>query len=209
MPSGDTGTTTEDSGADTSPADTGTTVTDSGSSTMESGVMMTMDTGSPVDSVVACRHRRMDAACVPPGIDAGSISSDVIQHHKNPNRDGVYIDPNFPMTSATGLHVETSFSLNGHIYAQPLWVSNGPNGAEAFIVATESNHVTAFSATGTTVWDESFGTPVSSGLACGGDVVPLGITGTPYIDTMASAVYFDAATTGPTDLDGSTTGPTH
>jgi hypothetical protein len=87
------------------------------------------------------------------------------------------------------------------VYAQPLYVVNGPGGKEAFIVATETNHVTAFDATtGAVLWDQgpaTYGTSVSDGLPCG-NVSPLGILGTPFIDPASpinggqGVIYFDA-----------------
>ena len=77
-------------------------------------------------------------------------------------------------------------------------------GKEAFIVATEANHLTALDATtGAVLWDkgpEVFGPQVTAiskngnppGLPCG-DIAPLGITGTPFINN--GVIYFDAMTT--------------
>ena len=115
----------------------------------------------------------------------------MVQHHKNASRDGVYVDSALTQARAATMHLDTSFAgtLTGSVYAQPLYVANGPHGAEAFIVATESNHVTAIDGSGHTIWDKIFGTPVTGGLPCG-NIKPLGITGTPYIDT-AGTIYFE------------------
>jgi hypothetical protein len=149
--------------------------------------------------------------------DAGSSAYDpsVYQHHKNGTRDGLYIDP--VLTSGTMGHAATMHVLSGfmgtvttNVYAQPLYVENGPGGSEAFIVATESNHVTAYNATtGAVLWDQgpaTYAPQVTGGLPCG-DVNPLGITGTPFIDPASpinagkGVIYFDAMTT----LDKNTT----
>src|SRR5580700_3235767 len=143
--------------------------------------------------------------------DAGSSAYDpsVYQHHKNGTRDGLYIDP--VLTSGTMGHAATMHVLSGfmgtvttNVYAQPLYVENGPGGNEAFIVATESNHVTAYNAaTGAVLWDQGpamYAPQVTGGLPCG-DVNPLGITGTPFIDPGSpinggkGVIYFDAMTT--------------
>ncbi len=128
----------------------------------------------------------------------------VYQHHKNPTRDGVYIDPAMTKTAAAGVHALAGFmgTTSAGSYAQPLYVKNGPGGNEAIIIATETNHVTALNAaTGAVLWDApttsgtaTIGTPVTGGLPCG-NINPLGITGTPYIDPVAGAIYFDAMTT--------------
>ncbi len=122
-------------------------------------------------------------------------SADVVQHHKNPSRDGVYVDSAFTAAVAAGIHADATFAgaVTGPVYAQPLWVQNGPNGNEAFLVATEQNHVTAIDATGNMIWDQTFGTPVTGGLPCG-NINPLGITGTPYVDTSSRTIYFDTMT---------------
>jgi hypothetical protein len=145
------------------------------------------------------------------GPDGGvAYDPSVYQHHKNGTRNGLYIDP--VLTSGMMGHASTTHVLSGvmgtvstNVYAQPLYVENGPTGKEAFIVATENNHVTALDAqTGAVLWDKgptTYAPPVTSyysamngtvGLPCG-DVLPLGITGTPFIDN--GVVYFDAMTT--------------
>jgi hypothetical protein len=224
-PADSSGLSDDSSPADTSVADTqadtgdGSTPDDSGlpadassdtaSGDASDGGQMTVD-AAPDAADAADAARAVDSGCVPPGIDAGSITADVVQHHKNATRDGVFIDPGFLSSAATGLHLDSTFAgvLNGPVYAQPLWVENGPAGAEAFIVATETNHVTAIGSTGTTIWDKTFGAPNTGGLPCG-NINPLGITGTPYVDAVSRAIYFDAMTTGPTDADASKTGPAH
>jgi hypothetical protein len=98
-------------------------------------------------------------------------------------------------------------TITGNIYAQPLYLANGPNGGEMFIVVTEESHVIAIDGTGKTIWEHpssatdpiSYGTPVAgvrAALGCG-NIDPLGITGTPVIDTATTppTMYFDAMTT--------------
>ena len=140
--------------------------------------------------------------------DAATVPYDpsVYQHHKNGTRDGVYIDLVFNKTAAATTHVLTSFigTVSSSVYAQPLYVQNGPGGKEAFIVATETNHVTAYDATtGATLWDKGpavYGTEAikdaDSGPPCS-PLNPLGITGTPFIDYSSGqgVIYFDAMVT--------------
>jgi hypothetical protein len=137
------------------------------------------------------------------GSSGGGTTSQasVLQHHKSAARDGVYVDAAFTAAAMATMHRDTTFSasVTGSVYAQPLYVENGPGGQEAFIVATEANHVAAIGGTGTSLWDNPFGTPVSVGLPCG-NITPLGITGTPVIDGASRTIYFDAMTQGPKHL---------
>lgn len=126
-------------------------------------------------------------------------AQDVIQHHNHANRDGLYIDPLINQTTATTIHRDLSFDapVPGQVWAQPLYVSNGPGGTPAFIVVTENNAVVALSeADGSLIWENDLGTPVPrTKLPCG-DIMPtLGITGTPVIDTDARMIFLDAMTT--------------
>jgi hypothetical protein len=146
------------------------------------------------------------------GGDGGAVSSgaSVLQHHMNPTRDGVYADASMTKAFAATLKLDTTFSptVTGNVYAQPLYVTSGPGGNEAFIVVTEQNHVMAIDGTGKTVWEHpstaadttSYGTPVTgvrTALGCG-NIDPLGITGTPVIDASSRTIYFDAMTTNGT-----------
>ena len=132
-------------------------------------------------------------------------SLSVLQHHTNPSRDGVYTDPMMTQKYAKTLQLDTTFNptITGNVYAQPLYVTPGPTGhTEVYVVATESNHVIVLdAATGAAVWDKTYGTPVTSGLACG-TISPLGITGTPIIDPTSRTIYFDA-------MDKSSGAPKH
>jgi hypothetical protein len=118
----------------------------------------------------------------------------------------VYVDAAFTKTAAATTHVLSTFmgTVSAAVYAQPLYVENGPGGVPAFIVVTETNHVTALNAsTGKVIWDQgptTYGNYVSGGLPCG-DVSPLGITGTPYIDYSSGqgVIYFAAMTTPDND----------
>lgn len=63
---------------------------------------------------------------------------DVLQHLRNGNRDGLYVDPLITRATAK-IHRDKSFDAPGPVYAQPLYVSDGPGGKLALIVATERN----------------------------------------------------------------------
>lgn len=131
-------------------------------------------------------------------IPSNLISDDVLKHHRNDTRDGLYIDALITRAAAERTHRDLTFSapLPGATYAQPLYVTNGPGGRAAFIVATERNAVLALDATdGSQIWVANLGTPVPrSQLPCG-NIDPLGVTGTPVIDPDARAVYVAAMTT--------------
>jgi hypothetical protein len=133
---------------------------------------------------------------------SGTVTS-VLQFHGGPSRDGLYTDPAFTATTGVStLHLDSTFnvSVNGNVYAQPIYVPNGgPSGGEMFIVATEANYLIAVDAAGNRIWQNVIGAAVSSGLPCG-DISPLGITGTPVVDATSSVIYFDTMTTGPKHL---------
>jgi hypothetical protein len=87
-----------------------------------------------------------------------------------------------------------SDSVDGQVYAQPLYVENLSisNGVHNVVfVCTENNSVYAFDAdtAGITYWQTNFGTPFAS--TCG-DLTPVvGITGTPVIDLSSGTLYVD------------------
>jgi len=64
-------------------------------------------------------------------------------HHKEPSRDGLYIEPAFTPAAAAGLKRDLGFngSIVGHVYAQPLYIEGGPSGKAIIIVVTESDNV--------------------------------------------------------------------
>src|SRR2546430_17117978 len=107
----------------------------------------------------------------------------VTQEHNNVSRDGVYIDAAFTPSAAANLTRDLGFdgTIVGNVYAQPMYIEGGPNGAMVSAV-TESNNVYALDAvTGTVIWQRNLGTPVPlSELFCG-NINPVGITGTPVV----------------------------
>ena len=121
----------------------------------------------------------------------------VTQHHNNPSRDGLFIDPAFTAAAAANLTRDLSFNgaIVGNVYAQPLYVEDSAGGAAMVIAVTESNNVYALNAaTGSIIWQRNVGTPITSGLPCG-NINPLGITGTPVVDLASRSLFFDAETT--------------
>src|SRR5437588_3052914 len=130
-----------------------------------------------------------------PGIDA---QVNVTREHNNLSRDGVYIDAGVTPSAAAGLTRDLSFdgTISGNVYAQPLYIEGGPNGA-MIIAVTESNNVYALNATtGLPIWSRTdIGTPAPQG-ACPGNIIPVGITGTPVVDLGSRSIFFDAAING-------------
>ena len=109
-----------------------------------------------------------------------SAQVNVTQQHNNLSRDGLYIDSAFTPANAAILSRDLNFNgtISGNVYAQPLYVEGGPNGA-MIIAVTESNNVYALHANdGSIIWQRNLGPAVTSGLPCG-NISPLGISGTP------------------------------
>jgi hypothetical protein len=63
----------------------------------------------------------------------------VTQEHNHLSRDGLYIDSVFTASAAASLVRDLNFDrmISGNVYAQPLYVEGGPNGA-MIIAVTES-----------------------------------------------------------------------
>jgi hypothetical protein len=123
----------------------------------------------------------------------------VTQEHNNPSRDGLYIDAAFTPANAANLTRDLNFdgTISGHVYAQPLYIEGGPNGPMV-IAVTESNNVYALHAdTGTEIWYRTdIGTPAPEGSPCPGNIMPVGITGTPVVDLTSRSLFFDALISG-------------
>ncbi len=139
---------------------------------------------------------------------AALLAGDVLQHHLHGTRDGWYVDPHLTPAAAATMHRDPTFHapLPGPTYAQPLYVTQGPGGRAAFIVATEQNRVVALDARdGAPLWVRHLGTPVPRAQLPCGNLDPLGITGTPVIDPEARSIYVAATTTA----DGGVTTQQH
>src|SRR5689334_15613366 len=110
----------------------------------------------------------------------------VLTYHEDSSRSGNFVVPSLTWEKARSIHLDQNFnaSVAGHLYAQPLyWRASGANTAMV-LVATEDNVVQAFdSQSGKELWRRSVGHPIPrSSLGCG-NINPLGITGTPVIDS--------------------------
>ena len=128
-----------------------------------------------------------------------STSVNVTQHHNNPSRDGLFIDPAFTPSAAANLARDVNFNgtIVGNVYAQPLYVEGGPDNRAKVIAVTESDNVYALDAvTGAIIWQRNVGTPSGSmGL-----ISPVGITGTPVIDLASRALFLVAVISGPNNM---------
>ncbi len=125
---------------------------------------------------------------------------DVLTQHNDLARTGA----NTSETILTPANVNsTSFgklfsdSVDGQVYAQPLYVENlniAGGTHNVVFVCTENNSVYAFDAdtAGVTYWQTNFGAPFNpSSISCS-DLTPVvGITGTPVIDLSSGTLYVD------------------
>jgi outer membrane protein assembly factor BamB len=107
-------------------------------------------------------------------------------YHLNPGRSGNDAkEPSFQTMKASW----TVGPLDGAIYAEPLVSGND------VIVATENDSVYALAAnSGAVIWHTKLGNPRTSNFPCG-NIVPLGITGTPVIDHGFLYVLAETQTT--------------
>jgi len=129
---------------------------------------------------------------------ARAQADSVTQHHNHASRDGLYINSGFTRAAAAGLTRDLTFngSVQGSVYAQPLYLEAGPGTKAMVIVVTESNNVYALDAgNGGVIWQRNVGAPVPlTSLLCG-NINPVGITGTPIVDPASRSLFFDAMTT--------------
>jgi PQQ enzyme repeat len=138
-------------------------------------------------------------------IPAVSGQVNVTQFHNHDSRDGLYVDSSFTPGAAANLTRDLNFdgTIDGDVYAQPLYLDDGPGGRPTIIAVTESNNVYALDAIdGSIIWKRNVGDPVfEDDLTCHGNIDPFGITGTPVIDLDSRALLFNAMITP----DGGTT----
>ena len=138
------------------------------------------------------------AAGVWSAIVPANAQVNVTQFHNHSSRDGLYIDSAFTQSAAANLTRDMNFdgTIDGNVYAQPLYIEGGPNGP-IVIAVTESNNVYALDAVdGTVIWERNVGPPVPlADLECTPKFDPMGITGTPVVDLASRALFLDAMTT--------------
>src|SRR5438309_9726567 len=115
-----------------------------------------------------------------------SAQVNVTQFHNHDSRDGLYVGSAFTPSAVANLTRDMNFdgTIVGNVYAQPLYIDDGPGGRPTIIAVTESNNVYALDAVdGSVIWERNMGDPVpEEDLTCHGNIDPFGITGTPIID---------------------------
>ncbi len=135
------------------------------------------------------------------GVGGSSLTApgaSVLMHHKNPSRDGVFVEPTLTKAAIAGLKQDVNFNASalagaGEIYAQPLFVDGGTGGTDLLIVASESNNVYALNAaTGAKVWMANLGASLPLAQASCGNLDAYGVTGTPVIDLDSRTLFADA-----------------
>ena len=128
-----------------------------------------------------------------------STAGQVLQHHRTPDRSGLYVVPSLTWEAAPSLHRDPAFraEVTGPVYAQPLYWAPPDGASPLLIVATEQDLVYALDAgTGALAWRTSLGAPAPYSVLPCGDIDPLGVTGTPVIDEHTETVYLDAMVLG-------------
>jgi outer membrane protein assembly factor BamB len=138
------------------------------------------------------------------GINITNAQVNVTQFHNHDSRDGLYIDAAFTQSAAANLTRDLNFdgTIVGDVYAQPLYLDEGPSGRPTVIAVTESNNVYSLDAVdGSVIWERNMGDPVPGDDLICGNIDPFGITGTPIIDLASRALFFNAMVTP----DGGTT----
>ena len=127
----------------------------------------------------------------------------VLTYHNDDARDGVFsqeivLSP--PVVNSSSFGKLRSYTVDGQIYAQPLFIPQLAIGGQRHNVvfaATENDSVYAFDADGlqsSPLWSKNLGTPSPRQDAEG--VSPsLGITSTPVIDITTGTMYLVAQTT--------------
>jgi len=137
--------------------------------------------------------RSSDAGSDPAPVHPDTLS--VVTHHNSRTRDGLYIAPTLTRAAAAHIHPDPGFhaAIRGPTYAHPLFYDAGAGGRDLVLVATEQNDVYALDATsGAEVWHKNLGAPAPlSALPCG-NIDPLGVTGTPFLDEKGQRLYLDA-----------------
>jgi hypothetical protein len=122
----------------------------------------------------------------------------VTQFHNHDSRDGLYVDAALTQSAAANLTRDLTFdgTIAGNVYAQPLYIEGGPSGKGMIIAVTESNNVYGLDAVdGTVIWQRNVGESVSADDLICTKFDPIGITGTPIVDLVSRALFFDAMIT--------------
>src|SRR5437868_14587136 len=119
----------------------------------------------PMKSPISISSPVIAGSCIAvlSAISAANAQVNVTQFHNHDSRDGLYVDSAFTPGAAANLTRDLNFdgTIVGDVYAQPLYVDNGPGGRPAIIAVTESNNVYALDAVnGSISWQGNVGPPV-------------------------------------------------
>src|SRR6266849_3771593 len=103
-------------------------------------------------------------------------------YHKDAARTGY--DPTAPALSNSVNQQWARTGLDADVYAEPLVYGT------MVLVATEANTIYALdAATGTVLWSKNYGIAVPNAQLPCGNIDPVGITGTPVIDSASGTMY--------------------
>jgi PQQ enzyme repeat len=136
--------------------------------------------------------------CFWSGVVSTNAQVNVTQFHNHDSRDGLYVDSAFTPGAAANLMRDLNFdgTIVGNVYAQPLYIENGPGGRAMIIAVTESNNVYALDALdGSIIWQRNVGDPVDADDLICTKFDPMGIIGTPIVDLASRALFLDAMIT--------------
>lgn len=140
---------------------------------------------------------------------SASAQVDILTYHYDNTRQGANLNETIltpDNVNSTSFGQLFSYSVDGYVYAQPLYVSGltipGQGVHNVVFVATESNSVYAFDAdsagtNGGLLWQVNLGPPAptpNSTLPFQAIEPQVGITGTPVIDLPSETLYVDAFT---------------
>src|SRR5207245_4036803 len=104
----------------------------------------------------------------------------VTQFHNHDSRDGLYVDSAFTQGAAANLARDMNFdgTIEGVVYAQPLYLDNGPGGRATIIAVTEMNNVYALDALdGSFIWERNVGPAGYAGDLCSSIIDIRGVHG--------------------------------
>jgi hypothetical protein len=147
-----------------------------------------MKPSSPIFSLVL--------VCLWSALFSVNAQVNVTQFHNHDSRDGLYIDSAFTLSVVPNLTRDLNFdgTIAGNVYAQPLYIEDGPGGRAMIIAATESNNVYALDALdGSIIWQRNVGDPVPNPSCT--EAGSYGIIGTPIVDLASRALFLNAMTT--------------
>lgn len=154
-------------------------------------------------SLLAAATLPAAGAGLTPDLAAQAVQAggNVTQFHGTNGRTGLYVAPGLTVGAARHLYRDRGFhgTVDGKVYAQPLY-RRPPHGKRALlIVVTENDVVDALDArTGALVWHRKLGEPLPAETFPCGDVRPVGITGTPVLDPKTGGLYLAAQVKTPT-----------